>query len=276
MVFDGNKLAQKILEEIKTETSTWPKKPSVAVVSFGQKGENSSYVIQKKKTADFLGFSFKHYHYFESDFSKSREYLNKIAKMEKVSAVVVQMPLPQEINYSVLNVILPEKDPDLLSDRSVGMFFNGRSLVKPPTPSAILKILKESGIVLENKKTVIFGYGQLVGRFLAPMLIKEGGVVTIIEKGLLPSEVLSVSRQADIIISAVGEVNLIRADMVKDKAVVIDAGFSLVDGRVSGDIEFDSVSKKASLITPVPGGVGPVSVAELFSNVIKLFKASNP
>ncbi|MEK7174796.1 MAG: bifunctional 5,10-methylenetetrahydrofolate dehydrogenase/5,10-methenyltetrahydrofolate cyclohydrolase [Patescibacteria group bacterium] len=301
MVFDGKKLAQKILEGLKKETSVWPKKPSVAVISFGDKTANSSYIAQKRKTAGFLNFAFNHYHYSESDFPKARDYLNKIARFEKHTAVVVQMPLPPGVNPAVLNIVPIEKDPDLLSDRAVGMFFNGRSLVNPPTPSAILKILKESGVNLSHKKIVIFGYGRLVGRFLVPALVKEDGVVTVIEKGLSAPEVLSVSREADIIISAVGQPNLIKADMVKDGLVVIDAGFSLVDpvrgrelsdalnsitkqrpsasngidGKITGDVEFDSVSKKASLITPVPGGVGPVSVAELFSNVVQLFKAAN-
>ncbi|MBI2454251.1 MAG: bifunctional 5,10-methylenetetrahydrofolate dehydrogenase/5,10-methenyltetrahydrofolate cyclohydrolase [Parcubacteria group bacterium] len=275
MVFDGNKLAEKILSEIKAQTSAWVEKPSVAVVSFGQKSANSSYIIQKKKAADFLGFGFKHYHYLESDFSKSREYLNKIAKMKKVSAVVVQLPLPQGINYSLLNVIPPQKDPDLLSDKSIGMFFNGRSLVEPPTPSAIIKIIEASGIGIKNKKVVVFGYGRLIGRFLTPILLKSGAIVSIIEKDTPKTVVLEFSNIADIIISAAGQPNLITAEMVKNGAVVIDAGFSLVDGRVSGDVEFQSVSEKASLITPVPGGVGPVSVAELFSNVVKLFEVSN-
>ncbi|MDP3764055.1 MAG: bifunctional 5,10-methylenetetrahydrofolate dehydrogenase/5,10-methenyltetrahydrofolate cyclohydrolase [bacterium] len=284
MIFDGRQLANKILEEIKKETNLWPQKPSVAVVSFGAKKDNSSYIIQKRKTAESLGFGFKHYHYSKDDFSKARVYLNKIVKMENVSAVVVQMPLPAEINTSILNVIPPEKDPDLLSDRSVGMFFNEHSLVNPPTAEAILDILKEENISLSGKKIALLGYGRLVGRFLVPMLIKEGATVSIIDKNTPKEQVKQISLGSDIVISAVGEANLIKGDMLKSGAVVIDAGFSIldpalagkggVDGKIVGDVDLDSVKDKISLITPVPGGVGPITVARLFSNVAKLFKYS--
>ncbi|MEK7629410.1 MAG: bifunctional 5,10-methylenetetrahydrofolate dehydrogenase/5,10-methenyltetrahydrofolate cyclohydrolase [Patescibacteria group bacterium] len=282
MIFDGKQLANKILDSIKKETVPWLKKPSVAVVSFGNKKDNSSYIIQKRKTAESLGFGFKHYHYSKEDFPKAREYLNKIVKMESVSAVVVQMPLLVEINVSILNVIPPEKDPDLLSDRSVGMFFNGHSLVEPPTPTAILNILKESNIDLKNKKVALFGYGRLVGRFLVPMLIKDGAVISVIEKDTPKDMAKQISTSSDIIISAVGEGKFIKEDMVKEGSVVIDAGFSIlypsdggVDGKIVGDVDLDSVKDKIFIITSVPGGVGPVGVARLFSNVVKLFKYSN-
>lgn len=275
MIFDGKKLANKILEEIKQKTNSWLEKPTVAVVSFGDKKDNSSYIIQKRKTAESLGFGFKHYHYSKQDFSKAREYLNKIVKMKNVSAVVVQMPIPSKINISILNVIPPEKDPDLLSDKSVGMFFNGHALVEPPTPIAILNILKESDIGLKNKKIALFGYGRLVGRFLVPMLINEGATVSTIDKNTPKEYAKNISLDADIIISAVGEPNLIKGNMLKDDSVVIDAGFSILDGNIAGDVDLDSVKDKTFLITPVPGGVGPVAVAQLFYNVARLFKYSN-
>ena len=275
IVFDGKKLAQKILDDLKAETSAWKNKPSVAVVSFGSKEENSSYITQKRKTAEFLGFGFNHYHYAKEDFFKAREYLNKIVKMEKHSSVVVQLPLPAGVNYSILNVIPPQKDPDLLSDKAVGLFFNGRSLVDPPTAAAILRILDESDIALKDKQVVLFGYGRLVGRFLMPRLVKAGAIVTVLEKGIGKNDILDISSKADIIISAAGEANFITAAMVKDGAAVVDAGFSLLDGKITGDVDWDSVKDKASFITPVPGGVGPVAVAELFANVIKLYKLAN-
>ena len=274
MIFDGKQLANKILDSIKKETNSWPQKPNLAVISFGDEKNNSSYIVQKRKTAESLGFGFNDYNYSKDDFSKAREYLNKIVKMESVSAVVVQMPLPAEINNSILNVIPPEKDPDLLCDRSVGAFFNGHSLVNPPTAEAILDVLKESNIVITGKKVALFGYGRLVGRFLVPMLIKEGATIAVIDKDTPKEDAKHISLGSDIIISAVGEANLIKSDMVKDGSVVIDAGFSILDGNIVGDVDLESVKDKISLITPVPGGVGPITVARLFSNVAKLFKYS--
>lgn len=275
MVFDGKKFADKILTGLKAEIDSWPKKPSLAVVSFGPKEDNSSYVIQKRKTAEFLGLGFQHYHYSPKAASSEREYLNKIVKMEKNSAVVVQLPLAEGISYSILNAIPVNKDPDLLSDKAVGLFFNGRSWVNPPTAAAILRILEESNILMKNKKVALFGYGRLVGRFLVPLLIEKGAVVTVLEKNAPEEVVLDISSKADIIISAVGQPGLITALMVKDGAVVVDAGFSIEAGKITGDVDFNSVENKTSFITPVPGGVGPVTVAELFVNVIELFKLYN-
>lgn len=296
MVFDGKKLAQEILDDLKAEMSSWKKKPFLAVVSLGPKSDNSSYILQKKKTAEFLGLGFENYHY--EDISSSKKiaaHLNKIAKMDKVSAMVVQMPLPQNVNSSVVNIIPVKKDPDLLSDKSVGLFFNGRSIIDPPTPAGILKILKSESVAVKNKKAVVLGHGRLVGRFLVPMLLHEGGAVSVIEKNTPKSIVLELSQGADIIISAVGQPNLINIEMVKTGAAVIDAGFSLVDpvrsktsgmsadapahqisdgidGKITGDVDFEAVKNKAGLITPVPGGIGPVGVAMLFYNVVKLYK----
>lgn len=275
MVFDGKKFADKILTGLKAEINSWPKKPSLVVVSFGRKEENSSYIIQKKKTAEFLGLGFQYYHYSNEAISSEREYLNKIVKMEKNSAVVVQLPLAEGISYSILNTIPVNKDPDLLSDKAVGLFFNGRSPARPPTAAAILRILEESNVPVENKEVVLFGYGRLTGRFLVPLLIEKGAIVTVLEKNTPAGAVLRVSSKADIIISAVGEPGLITAAMVKDGAAVVDAGFSIEAGKITGDVDFDSVKDKTSFITPVPGGVGPVTVAELFANVIELFKLSN-
>lgn len=275
MVFDGRKLAQKILDDLKAETANWPRKPSLAVVSFGSGSDNSSYILQKRRAARSLGFGFEQYHCADISPAKTRAYLNKIAQMDKHSAVVVQMPLPANINPSAVNVIPVSKDPDLLSDRAVGMFFNGRSVVEPPTAQAILAILDEAGVETRGKTVVVFGFGRLVGRFLVPMFLGRGAVVSVVEWGLGGETLLGISQRADIIVSAAGDPKFLSGDMIKTGAVVVDAGFSLVDGEIAGDVDFESVAAKASLITSVPGGVGPVSVAQLFTNVVCLYKRNN-
>jgi len=274
MIFDGKKLSAEILDSIKSETASWEKKPFAAVVSVGV--GSSPYVSQKKKAADFLGFGFRHFNFKpEISSAKFREELNRISKSNKHTTVIVQLPLPICVNLNVLNVIPMEKDPDLLSDRAVGSFFNGHSLVEPPTPLAIMKILEESKIGFEGKKAAVFGYGRLVGRFVVPMLLKKGVLASIIEKDLPKKEVLEISAKADIIISAAGVPNSITADMVKTGAAVVDSGFSIVDGKITGDADFEAVKNKVSLITPVPGGVGPVGVAMLCQNIAHLFKKFN-
>ncbi len=273
MIFDGRKLAREILTEIKKETAGWKSKPTVAVFSLGEKSDNSSYIKQKKETALELGFGFKHFHFdLPLTTSKVGDELNKLSKREDINGIVVQLPLPHNVKHSVFNIIPPEKDVDLLSDRAVGSFFNGRSLIDPPTPAAIIYILEKSNVDFRGKTIAVFGFGRLVGRFLTPMLIGRGATVIIIEKDTPPQAAMEFSLKADIIISAVGQPNLIKDNMVKDGAVVVDAGFSLIDNNIVGDVDFNSVKNKASLITPVPGGVGPLTVALLFKNVVKLYE----
>lgn len=273
MIFDGKKLAGEILDSLKKETASWKTKPALAVVSLGEKVDNSSYIKQKKETALALGFGFEHYHFdLPITASKLRTELNKIAKRKSINGLIIQMPLPPGVNSTIVNVIPIAKDADLLSDKSVGLFFNNRSLIVPPAPAAILKILEEAGINLMGKVVTIFGLGKLVGRFLVPLLTEQGATVLIIEKNTPQNLAVEFSSKADIIISAVGQPKLITSDMIKDGAVVIDAGFSILDGKLVGDVDFDSVKNRAFFITPVPGGVGPVTVALLYYNLVKLYK----
>ena len=220
-----------------------------------------------------MGCGFKHFNY-PADVSAAelRAHLNKIVKSRLNTAVIVQLPLPDRINSSILNVIPPEKDPDLLSDRSVGMFFNDRAWVEPPTAAAVFRILDKAGVDLAGKNVAILGWGRLVGRFLPPMFLKRGAAISLVDEHTSFDKVLEFSRKADIIVSAVGKAKLITAEMIKDGCVVVDAGFSIVDGKISGDADFEAVKQKVALITPVPGGVGPVGVAMLFENVVKLFE----
>ncbi|MBI4120087.1 MAG: bifunctional 5,10-methylenetetrahydrofolate dehydrogenase/5,10-methenyltetrahydrofolate cyclohydrolase [Parcubacteria group bacterium] len=272
MIFDGRKLADEILNSLKEKISNWSSRPRLAVVSLGLEGQ-SAFIKQKEKAAVFLGCGFKHFNY-PADVSAAelRAHLNKIVKSRLNTAVIVQMPIPSRINSSILNVIPPEKDPDLLSDRSLGMFFNDRALVEPPTAAAVFRILDKAGVDLAGKNVAVFGWGRLVGRFLPPMFLKRASAVSIVDEHTSFEAILEFSRKADIIVSATGKPKLITAEMVKDGCVVVDAGFSMVDGKIAGDADFETVKQKAALITPVPGGVGPVGVAMLFENVVKLFE----
>ncbi len=271
-IFDGKKLSEEILSALKQRTGAWPKKPQLAVISVGDKGKNSPFINQKKKAAELLEFGFHHFQ-LDSPISESglAQELGSIVANEGISAVVVQLPLPAGIGGGVLNIIPMIKDVDLLSDAAVGMFFDNRALVPPPTPTAVLKILEREKILLAGKKVALFGAGRLVGRFLIPMLSLRGAVVSIIEKGIPTHVAKEISLGADIVISAVGKPNLISRDMVRKEAIIIDAGFSTLDGKVAGDVDFEALRGYVSFVTPVPGGVGPVAVAVLMSNVAELY-----
>jgi methylenetetrahydrofolate dehydrogenase (NADP+) / methenyltetrahydrofolate cyclohydrolase len=272
IIFNGKQLAQEILFTLQEKTALWPKKPRLAVVSFG--AEQSAFIKQKEKAARMLDFGFKQYNFKESiSAHQARQELNKIVKAKNNTAIVVQLPLPPHINIKILNVIPAEKDPDLLCEKSVGMFFNGTALLEPPTAGAIIKILESAGIDLKNKSVVLFGWGKLIGRFLVSMLLRKGAAISIIEKDIDLVIAKNYALSADIIISACGQPNFIAADMVKNQAIIIDAGFSTVDGIITGDVDFEAVQKKVSFITPVPGGVGPVGVAMLFQNITALYES---
>src|SRR3989344_5900413 len=267
-IFNGNKFAREILEGLKQESKTLAVKPGVAVVGFG---EESAFIKRKRETAEFLGFNFRYHSFDESIGAKEfRERLNEIVRSHGVTAVVVQLPLPRNIKPAALNAIPIEKDPDFLSDRAVGLFFNDRSIVSPPSAQAIIGILERDGTKLENSKVAVFGYGNLVGRFLVKMLLDAKAQVRIAAHPMSQEDISEFVSGSDIVISAVGSHRFLDAALLPEGAAVVDAGFSMLDGKIAGDINFEAVPDKFKLIVPVPGGVGPVGVAMLFKNIIEL------
>ncbi len=273
-IFDGQALAKEILAEVKKELESLDKKPTLAVVSFGS--EQSLYIKRKKEVAEDLGIGFKRYSFDESISAKEfRRRLNEVVKSSQIDSVVVQLPLPKSINSAVLNIIPLEKDPDLLSDRAIGQFFNNRSKILPPTAEAILVILEKSNIKLKDALVVIFGYGKLVGRFLVKMFLEQEAIVRVAAHPLRNELLKDFVAKSDIIISGVGEALFLKANLLPEESVVVDAGFSTLDGKPVGDVNFEAVQDKFRLIIPVPGGVGPVGVAMLFKNIVKLYKNHN-
>lgn len=269
-IINGQEIAHKILDGLKKEVLGLDNKISLAVVSFGS--DHSSYIKRKKETAEYLGVGFREYNFKESISTRVfRAELNKIVK-ENNSAVIVQLPLPEQIGQAVLDVIPTEKDPDVLSSKSVGAFFNNRSKVLPPTAQAIITMLEDSGEELEGKNIILFGHGQLVGRFLLKMLLDKKADVTVIASPTQDKKIERIAEGADIIISAVGKPHFLDPAILPKEAVVIDSGFSTLDGKISGDVDFEAHPDRFRLISPVPGGVGPVGIAILFKNIIKLAK----
>ena len=190
---------------------------------------------------------------------------------ENLTGLIVQLPLPKHIDASrVIKHIKPEIDVDCLTSANLGKLITGDYCIEPPTPGAILEILKNHDIELKGKNVVLMGTGTLIGRPLANLLFHAQASVSTCNSSTKNPEELT--RKADIIISGVGKHNLITGDMIKKGAVVIDAGVCFVDGKMYGDVNFNQVSKKASLVTPTPGGVGPLTVAKLVENTVKCAK----
>lgn len=263
-LLNGKALSERLLKRIKERG----KDLSLAVVVVGADPVSGSFVRQKEKACEKAGVDFKKYEFGETiEESELKEKIEEIAKESK--GLVVQLPLPSGINFQeILNSIPLEKDADVLSEKRFQLFESNESSIFPPVVGAVDYLLKEYSIPLEGKKVVLLGKGRLVGKPLSVWLKNNRADFSVVEKDTEnPQNLL---KQADILISGVGKPGIIKGEDVKEGAVVIDAGTSLEGGQLKGDVSFEEVSKRARYITPVPGGLGPLTVACLLENLLKL------
>lgn len=262
MIIDGKKIGQKILERVKEKAQKFERPLRLAAVLVGDIPELKKFIKLKKKAAEEIGVEFRTYEFPEDvTNSKLRIEVNKISKAKVNHGVIIELPLPECLNTRyLLNTIPEEKDVDVLSEKSQAKFFSGRSKILPPAVETVKQIFEEYSIEPKGKITAVFGYGLLVGKLVSHWLINQGATVSVITEYTKEPE--KVSREADIIVSGVGKPNLITEDMVKNEAVIIDFG---------KDVDFESVSKKAKLITPPIGGVGPIVVAAVLKNLVELW-----
>ncbi len=272
MIVDGRKIAQKILNELRIKIKENKKSLRLAAVLVGDNQELKKFIELKKKAAEEIGIDFKIHEFPENiTNNKLREELNRIVKVKTTHGVIIELPLPGHLNTQyLLNTIPEEKDVDVLSEKSQGKFFSGKSKILPPSVEAVKQIFEEYKIEPKGKTAAVFGYGLLVGKLVSHWLIQQGATVSIITEYTKEPE--KFSKEADIIISGVGKENLITVDMVKEGATVIDFGkdvdFSAPGGSAMGG---EAVSKKAGLITPPTGGVGPIVVAAVLKNLVDLW-----
>ena len=271
-LLDGKKLSEKILTNLKKKVKKSKLHLRLAVIQVGENLVSQVFINQKKKACEKVGLKFKLYKFpakiKDLEFKKE---IKKIVQNPTNSGVIIQLPLPEKFfPEDFLNLIPEEKDIDVLSEHSLGKFYQGTLRILPPTVNGILQLLKDYKVTLKGKNVVIVGAGRLVGFPLATQLLKEKATLSVLNE--FTRDTPSFTKKADILVSAVGKPNLIKSKMVKKGVVVIDAGSSRKDGKVVGDVDFQSVAKKASYITPVPGGVGPLTVACLLENLVKLYK----
>ncbi|HEX9722375.1 MAG TPA: bifunctional 5,10-methylenetetrahydrofolate dehydrogenase/5,10-methenyltetrahydrofolate cyclohydrolase [Candidatus Paceibacterota bacterium] len=264
----GEKIAEGILEKLAKQKPK--RKLKLAVFQVGGNSASSQYIGEKEKAAKRVGVRFELAQFPKGASQKKvKEAVEKAGRSSSVSGIVVQLPLPAKFAaQEILDAIPLEKDVDVLSSRAFGLFALGKLPIVPPTARAILLLLEHYNIALQGKHIVVVGAGRLVG--LPTMLSLVLGKATFTSVNEKTKSLAAFTRQADILISGVGKSNLITSSMVKRGAVVIDAGTSVEDGKTTGDVHFSSVSQKASYITPVPGGVGPLTVACLFGNLVTL------
>lgn len=267
-ILDGKKLSEKILRNLKREIQKKRLRLTLGVVLVGENPVSKTYVNQKRKASQKINVNFKLFKFpTKIKTLKLKDEIKKI--LPSVSGLIIQLPLPQSIKtQEILDSIPSEKDVDCLSEESLGEFYTGESLILPPMASSVYQLLQEYRIKVKGKNIVIVGAGKLVGKPLFLWFLQKEATVSVLNKST--KDIMSFTRNADIIISGVGKPNLITGEIIKKRAVVIDAGTSYKKGKLTGDIDFKSVSKKAGYLTPVPGGVGPLTVACLLENVVKL------
>ena len=277
-IIDGKKVSSHIKDNIAAEVKILKNKtgktPGLAVVLVGDDPASAVYVKNKNKTCKNIGFqSFEHILPENTSEDKLLNLINELNNDDQVNGILVQLPLPSHISSKTILVsINPQKDVDGFHLENVGRLVTGNALFKPCTPAGIIKLLDEYKIEIEGKNAVIIGRSNIVGKPVSFLLLERNATVTICHSRtkVLPS----ITRSADILIAAIGKPNFVSLDMVKNNAVVIDVGINRLDGKLVGDVDFTSVSKQASLITPVPGGVGPMTIAMLMENTLQAFKNS--
>ena len=277
-IIDGKKVSSHIKDNIAAEVKMLKNKtgktPGLAVVLVGDDPASAVYVKNKNKTCKNIGFqSFEHILSENTSEDKLLNLINELNNDDQVNGILVQLPLPSHISSKTILVsINPQKDVDGFHLENVGRLVTGNALFKPCTPAGIIKLLDEYKIEIEGKNAVIIGRSNIVGKPVSFLLLERNATVTICHSRT--KDLPSITRSADILIAAIGKPNFVSLDMVKNNAVVIDVGINRLDGKLVGDVDFASVSKQASLITPVPGGVGPMTIAMLMENTLQAFKNS--
>ena len=272
-ILDGKKLRDKLLDNLKLKLDGFKNKPTLVVILVGDNPASKIYVNNKKKMAEKVGINSEVINYPAN--ITEQELLNKIEELnndKNVTAILVQLPLPAHISKeNVMNTILPSKDVDGFTPYNFGKLFSGETpTVYPCTPKGIILLLDEYNIPIEGKHVVIVGRSNIVGRPLSQMLLNRNATVTVCHS--YTKNLSEITKTADILISAAGK-KIIEGEMLKSSCVIVDVGiFKDENGKTRGDVDFDSASKVASYISPVPGGVGPMTIASLMLNTVELFE----
>lgn len=274
-IIDGNEIAKNILNRLKPEVTLLQAKglnPKLAVVLVGKHKPSLTYVRKKQEACEKIGMDFELYKY-PANITKEKliTKIKQIQKKENLSGMIIQLPLPEPLYMpEILNAVDPSIDVDCLTNENIGRLVMKTGFILPPTPYAVKTILKEIKVKIKGKNITIIGAGALVGKPLSVILSNKGATVTLCNS--LTQNLRKKCLEADIIITAVGKKNLLRGNMIKKGTVVIDTGICFEKKKMFGDVNFTEASKKANQITPVPGGVGPITVALLLKNVVTCAK----
>lgn len=271
-IIDGKAISAAVKDQVKAETEKLKEQGisiGLAVVIVGNNPASRVYVNNKKKACETVGFeSFEYALPKETTQDELIALVKQLNTDEKVNGILVQLPLPKHIDETaVINTIVPEKDVDAFHPENVGHIMIGDYQFLPCTPAGVIEMLDQSGISVDGKNCVVIGRSNIVGKPMSMLLLKKNGTVTICHSRT--KNLSEICRTADILVAAVGKANFVTADMIKEGAVVIDVGMNrLEDGKLCGDVDYNGCFDKAGYITPVPGGVGPMTIAMLMKNTL--------
>lgn len=276
MIIDGKKIAYQIKEELKKSTSSLSIKPQLAIIMVGNDEASSIYVRKKQETATEIGISTKLFHLSEN--TSQNEIISLIKNLnedKEINGIIVQLPLPEHLDtHEIINTISPLKDVDGFHPYNTGLMQNNQQpYFVAATPLGIMHLLEKINVNFQGKNVVIIGASIIVGRPLATLLLNKECTVTITHK--YTKNLSQITQNADIVIAACGVANLVKKDWIKDGAILIDVGINRLNGKICGDIDFEDVKDKCDAITPVPGGVGPMTVVMLLQNTYNAYISQN-
>ena len=269
MILDGKKIKEEILDELKNKVSCLDKKPNLCVIQVGNDPASDVYIKQKEKMCSYIGYNFIHKKLDENiTQEKILSIIDELNNDDDITSILVQMPIPNHLDSKeIQNRVFKEKDVDGLNDDNIIDLINKKDSLIPCTAYGIIELLDRYKISVEGKDIVIIGRSFLVGMPLFHLLENKNATVTLCHSKT--KNLKEKTLHADILVVAVGKKHLVTEDMVKDDAIVIDVGINRENNKLYGDVDFDNIKNKASYITPVPGGVGPMTIASLAKNVLK-------
>jgi len=268
-IIDGKKIADRILNDIKGKIKSMKEKPGLAIVLVGNNPASEIYVGSKEKAfREVEGYCERHNLDKDTSEFDLMNLVNQLNNNQRIHGILVQLPLPKQIDENLItNSIAPHKDVDGFTSVSLGHLFSGHGIIAPATARAVIHLIESTGIKIEGKNAVVVGRSNIVGKPVAMMLLEKNATVTVCHSKT--RNLAEHTKKADILVAAAGKPKLITKEMVKEGAVVIDVGINRVNGKIVGDVDFENVKEVAGFITPVPGGVGPMTIAMLMENTLK-------
>ncbi|MDD6620100.1 MAG: bifunctional methylenetetrahydrofolate dehydrogenase/methenyltetrahydrofolate cyclohydrolase FolD [Eubacteriales bacterium] len=278
-IIDGKAVSRQVKEQVRLETEELKKKgitPGLAVIIVGEDPASQVYVRNKEKACEEVGFYSEKFALPENT---TQQELNNLVKelngRKEINGILCQLPLPSHLDdKEVINLINPIKDVDAFHPVNVGAIMIGDYNFLPCTPAGVMELIHSTGVDVTGKKAVVMGRSNIVGKPMAMLLLHENATVEIVHSKT--KDLASVTREADILVAAIGKAKFVTADMVKDGAVVIDVGMDRDEnGKLCGDVDFEGVKDKCSYITPVPGGVGPMTISMLMKNTLTAAEIQN-